>query len=85
MPVIEELIFRGVLFQALRAKLSPFWSVLISSIIFAGVHADIKYFIPLLAMGFVTAYSFEKTKSIYTPIGIHILNNLFTVSIMILV
>jgi membrane protease YdiL (CAAX protease family) len=84
MPVIEELIFRGVLFQALRAKMSAFWSVLISSVIFAAVHGDPVYFIPLLATGIVCSYAFEKTKSIYTPIGVHILNNLFAVVVTIL-
>ena len=85
MPIVEELIFRGVLYQALRSKLSALFSILISSIIFAGIHGDIKYFVPILVTGIVCSYAFEKTKSIYTPIGIHVLNNLFTVSIMIFV
>ena len=85
MPIVEELIFRGVLYQALRSKLSVLFSILISSSIFAVVHVDIKFFVPLLATGIVCSYAFEKTKSIYTPIGIHVLNNLFTVSIMIFV
>ncbi len=33
--------------------------------------------------GIVCAYAFEKTKNILTPIGIHVVNNLFTVIIVI--
>ena len=84
MPIIEELIFRGVLYQALRSKLSVIFSILISSVIFAAMHGEIKFFIPLLVTGIVCAYSFEKTKSIYAPIGIHIMNNLIAVTVTIL-
>ncbi len=82
-PVLEELIFRGILYQALRTKLSVFFSVFISSFIFAVVHFNLLFIIPIMITGIACSYSFEKTKSIYTPIGIHIVNNLFTVIVIL--
>ena len=83
MPVLEELIFRGILYQALRSKLSIFFSIFISSLIFAVIHINLLYIFPIMIIGIVCAYAFEKTKNILIPIVIHVVNNLFTVIIVI--
>ena len=79
-PFFEEIIFRGVVFQALKTKFSVMISIIVSALIFSLAHLDISYIIPIALMGALCAYSFEKTKSIYTPLGIHILNNVFSIS-----
>ena len=83
MPVFEELIFRGILYQALRLKLSIFFSIFISSLIFAVIHFNLLYIFPIMIMGIACAYAFERTKNILIPIGIHVVNNLFTVIIVL--
>lgn len=79
-PIFEELLFRGVVHQGLKSKL-PVWAAIIaSSMIFSGCHVQLSTIPPLFVMGVVLAWSYEKTKSIYTPIAIHIINNLIAVA-----
>jgi len=40
-PVLEELIFRGVLFAKLAQTIGAFWSMTLSSLLFAVLHIDI--------------------------------------------
>lgn len=79
LPLAEEILFRGVIFGGFRPFM-PFWgAALLSSGMFALVHFDVLYFIPLLIMGLALCYLREKTKSLYLPIIIHCLNNLVSV------
>ncbi len=83
-PIIEEIVFRGILYRAFRQKWSIGLSIIISSAIFALVHIDFYRFIPLMFIGAIMAYSFEKTKSIYTPILIHAVNNGVSISLLLI-
>lgn len=42
-PLVEELIYRGVLYSALQRAIGMFWAVIIVSLLFAGVHV-FQYF-----------------------------------------
>jgi len=83
-PILEELTFRGILYQSLRTKAKPWLAILISSVFFAAVHLDISAFIPILVLGGVQAYAFEKTKSLRLPIAIHCLNNGLSIVLIML-
>ncbi len=77
-PLIEELVFRGVIMQPLRRYGNGF-AVVISSLLFALVHGTpsnvVFAFISGLAIGFAVIYS----RSIWVGIIIHALNNGFSV------
>lgn len=63
-PIMEELLFRGVIFERLRkCNISFLISMLISSIIFAILHGTITHFIPtfILGMFFCTLYEYTGT------------------------
>jgi hypothetical protein len=79
MPIIEEIIFRGVIYNGARSVFSGWGAGLFSSVMFAAVHFDILYLLPLFAMGLALCYLREKTKSLYLPIVLHSLNNLISV------
>jgi len=83
-PIAEEIIFRGVLYRALRQRFSLRTSLLLSSALFGIIHFDIYRFIPLMFMGIIMAYLLEKTRSIYSSILFHIANNLFAVVAVII-
>lgn len=74
-PVCEEIIFRGFLHQALRKHLRLLPGILLSSAIFSLAHINLPAFVPLLLVGIVLAYVFERTHSLLPCIAIHILNN----------
>ena len=74
-PVVEEIVFRGILYQVLRARKGIAFGLIISSLTFAIIH-----FIPILlavflVMGIAFALVTELTKSIYPAILLHALNN----------
>lgn len=83
-PVTEEIIFRGVFYRALRRKRAVSFSIILSSAVFALIHLEIYHFIPLMFVGALAAYSFEKTRSIYTPILFHAANNTISVLLLLL-
>lgn len=71
-PIAEELIFRGLLFKRIGAKLSPLWGAIISSLLFSFLHADI---IGSFVFGFVLCLFYLKTGNLLLTIILHILNN----------
>lgn len=74
-PICEEVIFRGFLHQALRKRLKLVPGILLSSAIFSLAHLNLPAFIPLLLLGIVLAYVFERTCSLLPCFVIHALNN----------
>jgi len=76
-PVVEELLFRGFLQNAL-AKYVPIWgSILLSSFLFALVHGQ-PYAIPgLMSLSIAFGYLYHCTGSLRTNILLHMANNVF--------
>ncbi len=74
-PVGEELFFRGFAHTALRRKYGFRKGIIFSSLFF-GVYHLIPWQIPYAVIaGFILAYVYEKTHSIYPPILFHVINN----------
>jgi membrane protease YdiL (CAAX protease family) len=78
-PLVEEVIFRGLLYSGLRQKFEWLPSALISSAIFAAIHFDPWQFLGLFGLGFAFAWVREKTGSLSAPIILHAANNSFAV------
>lgn len=78
-PVIEESIFRGVLFDLVPSK-SPLAGVVLTSTVFAGMHwltlGDPAVIGPAWWLGTVLAILRAVTGGIELPIALHALNNL---------
>lgn len=80
-PVIEEIFFRGVIYNAIKRKCGILGGILLTSIFFSILHThDPSYFIvgflPIFVLGVVLAYLYEKTGSLIPSISLHILNNI---------
>jgi len=78
-PILEELVFRKVIFGSLNKKMNFFWAALLSSIIFAAMHLDFSHLLIYTSMGFVFAFLYVKTKRIIVPIVVHMSLNSFAV------
>ena len=76
-PVVEELLFRGFLQNALT-KYVPVWgAILLSSFLFALVHLQ-PYAIPgLMSLSIAFGYLYHRTGSLRTNIILHMANNVF--------
>lgn len=73
----EELCFRGMLFGGLREGM-PLWAaVLISGLIFGGLHAltGVTAVPPLMVFGMILALLYDRTGSILPGMILHALNN----------
>ncbi len=74
--VFEEFTFRGLISSSYESA-SPVYSVMMSSLFFAMIHPDIKYFPFYLFSGLVLGLSLYATRSIFATIIIHFLYNVF--------
>lgn len=72
-PLGEEIYFRGFL-NHIFPKVWQY--IIVSSLLWAGLHVDIINFIPLLFMGIILALTRVKTHSFYPALIIHILINI---------
>ena len=87
-PIVEELFFRGLIFNTLRQK-SVFWAHLISAFLFGLLHVysyilagDMSEWIkliPYMTAGLAFSYAYEKRQNIIAPIFLHGLKNLIAV------
>lgn len=89
-PITEETLYRGLLFQSLHRKNSVVGYV-VSVLAFAAIHVVgyiglydsltlLLCFVQYLPAGIILALSYEKTDTIITPILIHIFINLIGIS-----
>ncbi len=70
-PLCEEIIFRGFLYSALKVRFGIFPAVLVSSLIFAGIHFDKGGALMLCALGPVLALAFERSRSLLPSMIAH--------------
>lgn len=74
-PFLEELLHRGVVYGRLRRMMGTKASVLLSALLFAGLHFNLVQFIYAFLMGILFALFVEKTGKLYPAIFAHIIAN----------
>ena len=74
-PIAEELLFRGVLYTWIKQRFGIWIGVILSSIVFGVVHWDMAVAITASVLGIVLALAYEYSKSLWTSIMIHAINN----------
>ena len=83
-PLVEEMMFRGLLFAALAQWLPAWLAALISSLVFALWHQEPYRVIPLTIMGLGLAYIYYRSGTLWAPIAAHALNNWLALTITFL-
>ncbi len=81
-PVAEEVIFRGVLYNWLRGRLSVLPAVLVSSFVFGAAHGDLVRGAAAFALGVFFALVYEGSRSLYPSIFLHAFNNTLKLALM---
>jgi uncharacterized protein len=74
-PVAEEVFFRGFLYQAFRNSFGVLPGALLSALIFGAIHLEFFKLVQLAILGVILALLFEKTRSLWSPIILHAVNN----------
>jgi membrane protease YdiL (CAAX protease family) len=70
-PIVEELFFRGFLFQGFRQSYGWLPALLLSSAIFGVAHLDPVSLVPTFVLGCVLAYLFHRSNSVWPGIIFH--------------
>jgi membrane protease YdiL (CAAX protease family) len=83
-PVVEELVYRGLIYGFARSLIGHWPAALLSSAIFALVHVDAVASLPLfvLALGLATAY--DRSRSLWVPVIMHMLFNAWNLAAMLM-
>ncbi|AFM40802.1 putative metal-dependent membrane protease [Desulfosporosinus acidiphilus SJ4] len=74
-PLVEETMFRGLIYGSLRTYCGKWTAAVISAAIFSGLHFQAYGFIPRFVLGIALVYLFDKYKSLYPNVALHSLNN----------
>lgn len=78
-PILEEIIFRRIIFGSLLPKTNFFVAALVSAIAFAVIHFEFTHILLYAVSGFIFAFIYYKTKRIIASIISHMLLNGFVV------
>ena len=82
-PVAEELLFRGVLYQAIKQRSHRQAALWITAILFAMIHFYPVGFLSLIFLAVILVFVYERTKNLFAPILLHSLFN--TVNFILIV
>jgi hypothetical protein len=74
-PVVEELLFRGILYPAIKQRGWPRLALWGTSALFALAHANMVSFVPLLLFAVVLVKLYEHFQNLLAPIAAHSLFN----------
>lgn len=70
-PVIEELMFRGIFYPAIKSRGYPRLALWGTSLMFALVHSNLLTFLPLTLLAVVLVKLYERTGNLLAPILAH--------------
>ena len=70
-PFAEEIMFRGILYAVIRKSGFPRLALWISAFCFAVIHGNAPIFLPLLVLGLVLAWLYERTGNLLASITAH--------------
>ncbi|UYP43856.1 hypothetical protein NEF87_000141 [Candidatus Lokiarchaeum ossiferum] len=74
-PISEEFFFRGFVYSSIRNKVGVSKGVFLSALIFGIVHLNLLQGFLAFLISIPLAYLYEKSKSLYVPIFLHVLSN----------
>lgn len=74
-PIVEEILFRGIILRGFLQHYSTRKAILVSALLFGLFHLNPWQFFGAFVAGIVTAWWFVKTRSLVMPIFIHVLYN----------
>jgi membrane protease YdiL (CAAX protease family) len=78
-PLCEELVYRGIVYPAMRSRMRLVLAVPVSAVIFALMHLvwHWRVFVPVTQLlgGLVFAWAYERTRSLVFPMILHAIGN----------
>ncbi|WP_168796375.1 CPBP family intramembrane glutamic endopeptidase [Flagellimonas onchidii] len=76
-PLLEEVLYRRIIFRKLLVKYNAPTSIIITSLLFALAHLDLEGLLAYFFVGLIYTYLYHLTRSLWLNILVHGLYNLF--------
>jgi len=83
-PITEELFFRAFMYSAVKKYIGIFWATMITASIFAFLHGHVVGFLPIMVLGILLAYLYERTGTLVSSITVHMCHNFSMVLLVFL-
>lgn len=74
-PLVEEVVFRGMLLSSLRPRVGDLSAIVVSSLVFAAVHVLPFAMPPIFLLSVGLGWLYVRTDSLWTPIAAHAVFN----------
>ncbi|MEM6915397.1 MAG: CPBP family intramembrane glutamic endopeptidase [Verrucomicrobiota bacterium] len=81
-PLVEELLFRGYMYGAVKEATNPIFSAVVIGALFSVVHGNLPALIPLWAFSILLCLAYEWTRCLWVPIGMHAFFNAANIVLM---
>ena len=78
-PSMEEIFFRGIIFNKVKNNTNLKFAVIIQALVFALIHMNMAQFLPTFLLACTAAIFYDKTKSILWPIALHVFYNTYAI------
>ncbi|MFP6887147.1 MAG: CPBP family intramembrane glutamic endopeptidase [Opitutales bacterium] len=75
-PVLEEFLFRGILYRVMKRPFGMGPAIVLSAFLFALAHKNVLSFLPLIFLGVFLALAYERTGDLRTCILMHAFFNM---------
>lgn len=77
-PLFEEILFRGIVYNFLEKYKSGLFPAILSGVLFGIWHGQAVQSIYTAIMGIILGYTYMKTKNLFYPVLLHMLNNFYS-------
>jgi hypothetical protein len=82
-PVVEEFVFRGVVYRSFAAHISPGWANVVQAALFSALHLNPKAAVLLFVLGLVLGTLARRSGSLLAPMIMHAMFNLVAALILL--
>jgi membrane protease YdiL (CAAX protease family) len=83
-PIVEELVFRGLLYPMLKKHIGVFFGCVISSLLFSFIHDNVLSFALLFLFSVYLTYIYERNNNLLIPIASHAFFNVIMLTLMLI-
>jgi membrane protease YdiL (CAAX protease family) len=82
-PVVEEFVFRGVLYRSFAAHLRPGWANVVQAALFSAMHMNLQAAFVLFILGLVLGTVARRSGTLLAPMILHATFNLIAALILL--
>lgn len=83
-PIVEETFFRGFVYNGLRGRVGARYAMLISALVFAALHFSLDRLLPIVFLGLILAWLYERTGSLVPGVILHATNNALALAVYLI-